>query len=403
MESHARRLLDYDCLIILRSTPKGVSLLVNKIDELKLPAAGLPAQEAERLRKWQKPEDGDPPLPYARYFDLSVPWNNVANIITECPSGAAPNRALKITVDDHVNSKGKKHKIALSEQAKLLLQRAFADCNDLHLVPLDGGRSGVRVYRACAELTGGLFGQWPQPYFVKIGDRKKIFAEYEIYEGYVDPYVPFHLGPHLLRDRCCLGATEGVIVGNYVEESESLRYCAYDGRSASAIACLFDRTLLGWHRQASKVNKSLADGLLHRFPRRIDPTRMERARKLGATRDINELRALFRLCNSTEVLAGPIHGDLHAANVRVRASDAIVIDFLAHRKDPLLYDAATLEASLLVEGFPNSEKNAKKWLKSVGSLYDHPPLDNAVSPANPRSKSFWFHACVLQIRRYARQ
>lgn len=399
LERHGRRLLDFDCRVILRAAPQGVAVITNKINELRIPAAGLPAEAAKQLSAWQKPE-GDPALPYVRYVDAAMTWNEIANTVVEAPAGSAPNLALKPRID---RVSKKKKPVSLPEESLLLLQRAFADCGDLHLTPLDDGKSGVRVFRACAELTGGLFGQWPQPYFVKIGERSKVFAEYEVYEGYVDPYVPFHLGPHLIRDRCCLGATEGVIVGDYVEESESLRYCAYDGRSASAIACLFDRTLLGWHRQASRVDTSIAEGLLGQFPRHIDPARMTRARKLGAKHDIAQLRALFELCDSKPVLAGPVHGDLHASNVRVRATDAIVIDFFAHRKAPLLYDAATLEASLLVEGFGKGEKDIRAWFRSVESLYDHSPLDSAVAPANPKNKTFWFHACVMQIRRYARQ
>jgi hypothetical protein len=167
---------------------------------------------------------------------------------------------------------------------------------------------------------------------------------------------------------------------------------------------LFDRTLLGWHRQAKKVDVPLSKGLLRHFPRRIDAKRMKRARELGATHDIHELRSLFMLCTSTPVLAGPIHGDLNAANVRVRATDAIVIDFFRHQGDyPLLCDAATLEASLLVEGFSDTQIDTKEWLHSLKPLYDDFPLDGAVTRANPKNRSFWFHACVQQIRRYARQ
>lgn len=402
LESYGRRLLDYDCRIIVRSTAASIRIITNKVNALKLPTAGLPDAEAQLLKAWQTPE-GDPPAPYARNFDKTVPWNLIANFIAENPAGPAPSQTLRITIDDLVDPEGKRKKVTLSESEALLLKRAFFDCSDLHLTPLDGGKSGVGVYRACAELAGGLFGQWPQPHFVKVGRRKKVFAEYEVYEGYVDPYVPFHLGPHLIRDRCCLGATEGVIVGDYVEESESLRYCASDGRSASAIACLFDRTLLGWHRQARKENISIAEALDNAFPRCIDPARMAKARNLGAKRDIGDLHNLFRLCTSKPVLAGPIHGDLHASNVRVRATDAIVIDFFAHHRAPLLYDAASLEASLLVEGFGKQDRDIRKWVCSVRALYDRPPLDTEVEPANPKSSSFWFHACVMQIRRYARQ
>jgi hypothetical protein len=409
LEAHARRLLDYDCRIVLYSIPaNGASILSNKLNELRIPTAGLPEKEAAIFGKWQNPM-GDPPLPYARYFDSSVPWHKIANFVSDNPPGAAPDTTLRITVDPIVDRQGNRLMIGLTDQATLLLQRAFADCIDLHLTPLDGGRSGVSVYKACAELKGGLHGQWPQPHFVKIGSRDKIFAEYEIYEGHVDPYVPFHLGPHLVNERCCLGATEGIIVGDYVEESESLRYCAYDGRSASAIACLFDRTLLGWHRRASKVDTPLSDGLQKHFPRRINTERLKRAGELGAMKTLEELRELFLRCKTTPVLAGPIHGDLHAANVRVRATDAVVIDFFAHKKDyPLLWDAAALEASLLVEGFGDADKNwnvdeIKKWIESLEPLYDGSPLEVALTHANPKSRSLWFHACVQQIRRYARQ
>jgi len=409
LEIHGRRLLDFDCRIVLYSMPvNGASILANKLNELRIPTAGLPTQEAATLNKWQRPT-GDPPLPYARYFDSSVPWYRIANFLSDNPSGPAPHSALNVTIDPHVDRDGKQAKIVLTEPAKLLLQRAFADCSDLHLTPLDGGRSKVCVFKACAELKGGIHGQWPQPHFVKIGSREKVFAEYEVYEAHVDPYVPFHLGPHLVSERCCLGATEGIIVGDYVEESESLYSCASDGRSASAIACLFDRTLLGWHRRASKVDISISEGLLKEFPRKIDSERLKCAQQLGAEKTLAELRELFLRCKAIPVLAGPIHGDLHAANVRVRANDAIVIDFFAHKQDyPLLCDAAALEASLLVDGFGDLDQNwsiedIKKWIESLSPLYNGSPLELGLGHANPKSKSFWFHACVRQIRRYARQ
>jgi hypothetical protein len=404
LEIHAHRLLDHDCRIILRPAANGLAILINVIDRLKLPTLGLPRQEAERLRKWQNPEDGDPPPPYAAYFPRSVPWSTVANLVSESPPGRAPNHALNITIDDGVDDNGVRQKSELDGQSKLLLRRAFSDpeCVDVHLVPMEDGKSGAKVYRAYAEMAG-LEGLWPQPHFVKIGDRARIFAEYKIYEEKVDPYVPFHLGPHLERDRCCLGANKGIIVGDYVEESESLHACASTGRSTSAIACLFDRTLLGWHRQAVKTWSSLADGLVRRVPRKFPDGRIQRAQELGATLSPADLLALFKRCTSKPVLVGPIHGDLHAGNVRVRATDAIVIDFYAHRRDPLVYDAACLEASLLVDGFAGDDRDVRDWLQSVESLYESPVLACGEVRVNPKSRSSWFYACVQQTRRYARQ
>lgn len=400
LSEYAERLLNYDCQVVLRPGSAELSddpqLLRNTVDRLRLPETGFPERVPEE-GKPPKAVEAIPPPPYVRFFGHFVPWGFIANKVAENPPGAAPNLILDISVDDVVKK--------LDSDAELLVRRAFSDCLNVHLVAMEGGHSGVRVYRAYAELAGGLHAQWPQPHFVKIGERATILKEYEMYEDDVDPYIPFHLGPHLIRERCCLGAKEGVLVGDYVEESESLRDCASQGRGATAIACLFDRTLLGWHRRWKEVQTPLSRGLNHRFPRinRIGNTRYARARALGATRDLNELRTLFQRCDSVPVLVGPIHGDLHAANVRVRATDAIVIDFCAHADFPLVYDAACLEASLLVDGFADDKRDIEEWLASVASLYDHPVTGRQLPHPNPKDRSCWFHACVRQIRRYARQ
>jgi hypothetical protein len=399
IEKHAHHLLNYDCSLIFRPGSQDLSqrphVFTSAAINLRLWTTGFADDEAAKL-KWQVPDTLISP-PHATFFDFAVTWVQVANMVTAIPTGPAPNRVLTISVDDVVR--------ALDPESEVMVRRAFWDCSDVHLVAMDGGRSGVRVFRAYAELAEGIYGQHPQPYFVKIGDRAKIFAEYKMYEEKVDPYIPFHLGPHLVRDRCCLGAKVGIIVGDFVEESENLCGCASEGRAATAIACLFDRTLLGWYRSATKVSTPICTGLLQNFPRprKISINRLARARALGATHDLDELRSLFLRCDSQPVLVGPIHGDLHAANVRVRATDAIVIDFCTHPNFPLVYDAACLEASLLVEGFADDKREIQEWLSSVSSLYDNPLLDGTLPYPNPKGRSCWFHVCVRQIRRYARQ
>jgi hypothetical protein len=198
--------------------------------------------------------------------------------------------------------------------------------------------------------------------------------------------------------------------------------CARDGRAAPAIACLFDRTLVGWHRDARPdVSYKLAHGFRGLFPRtdpRFEP-RIARARDFGAERGIAELRALFERCTSTPVLIGPIHGDLKAANVRVRAADAIIIDFLQHGDGPLVFDAACLEASLLIDGFDDRRKLDRNsmspqdlatldselhaWLASIETLYQDELLQQPFEHPHPKNRSCWFHGCVRQIRSYARQ
>ena len=91
---------------------------------------------------------------------------------------------------------------------------------------MPGGLSGIQAYRAVADRAAGHRGKQPLPYFLKIGNRNDIFREYQVYEHHVRGYIPFHLGPHLDCWRCCLGSEEGIIVGDYVGESESLCDCA---------------------------------------------------------------------------------------------------------------------------------------------------------------------------------
>lgn len=398
----AETLLDFDCQVIVRvaatvvlpgqeGTTSFLSLVANVVQKLKLPNAGIaildPALESGAA------EVGDPPRPYVHIVGPAVPWLAIANGVTSDTPGAPPKyEGLKIVSET-----------ALSPTHELLMRRAFADCSDVHLSPMAGGRSGVAVYRAYADLSNGTLGPWPLPYFIKVGQRSKIYKEYQNYKAVVDPYVPFHLGPHLIEERCHLGAKEGILVGDYVENSESLNTTAKNGRSAQAISCLFNTTLDGWYRFAIEKPTPLTE-LLH-FPDLSKlAIRGTRAQQLGATTTPEQLKEVFGRCaTATPVLMGPGHGDLHASNILVRASDAIVIDFLAHKNIPLVYDVACLEASLLVDGFAQDARKIPVWLSSVACLYDGAILDQKAGSTHPKDPSAWFFGCASQVRLYARQ
>lgn len=405
LEKYAQMLLDYDCQIYVRLAEnknlekKAREIVINGIVRLKLPSAGLSFEERKKLGPWARKE-GNPSPPFVHLCDTAINWSIIANLNAEYPAGKAPDRNLIINVED------KDGNITLLDSSReLLIRRAFWDCVNVHLEEMPGGKSeGISVYRAYADLYGHL-GRWPLPYFIKLGGREKIFVEYANYKDMVDPYIPFHLGPHLIHERCCLGATEGVIVGDYVEESESLQDCARDGRAVTAIACLFNRTLLGWYRAAKNNQKPLSKSLSFPYrPLMKANLRINRAYALGATKCPKELLALFKRCvSAVPVLVGPTHGDLHATNILVRATDAIVIDFFAHSDKPLVYDAASLEVSLLVDGFAGDTRDIQTWLNSIISLYKHYPLVDAHTHPHPKDPSSWFYACVRQIRLYGRQ
>jgi hypothetical protein len=391
-----RRLLDYDCSVVIRPARGFVPLIARAINDERLHVAGLQhgdaRAEVEILRQWQRTDRGDPARPHLRIYGEFVKWSTIANYEMEHPPGPAPSPDLKI----HLAGEA-----VIDESANLLIRRAFGDCVRIDLTPLADGRSGVGVFLAHAERAAAGTGRWPLPFFVKVGDRAKILSEYENYDLHVKPYIPFHLGPNLDLARCHLGAHSGILVGDFVEEAESLFASARDGRAAGAISCLFERTLRGWHRHVEDDPRALSRAL--RFPNDVAPERVARARKLGAKATMEELRGEFALCESTPVLMGPVHGDLHGANVIVRGSDAIVIDFLQTRRGALLRDPAALEASLLVGSYAPDEVGADfvSFCTSVDALYRDGATTTIPLHSPPRDRWSWFHSAVRQIRVHA--
>jgi len=398
---YGARILDLGCNVIVRPLGGHVRSIANVANRERLPIAGLQDEVSDvraEIGAWQK-VPGDPPRPHLHLYFPAVPWRDVANDEMDHPAGPPPFADLRI-----LPARG-----AGPPDARFcrLARRAFRDCREIHLAPLPGGKSGARVFLAFADVRG----TWSMPFFVKMGERGEIFEEYRKYEDHVDAYVPFHLGPNLDYARCCLGAHDGLLVGDFVEESESLLDCARDGRGSPAIACLFERTLRGWHGHVEHRHEVPAKALP--FPAEVGLGRWLRARELGASRSVDDLRAVLDRCVPTPFLWGRTHGDLHASNVRVRGTEAILIDFLQCGEGPLIRDAAALEASLFVGSLdPRGDQDAEAdpaeqegrfsaWRASVEPLYREIGL--RVVPASPRPQDpwAWFHLCVRQIRMHA--
>jgi uncharacterized protein associated with vWA-MoxR-VMAP ternary system len=388
LTTHAERLLDHGCevIIVAFNTPErdGVSLIDRAIESKGLPARKLTGEEPSEL---------EPARPYVRVYPANVDWSEVANDLLKYPGGGAPNRTTRVVgspIDD--------------EQIRLLLQRAFADCESVDLVRNAEGKSGASVYCGFAELQPlGELPTWPMPHFIKIGERQSIEREYENYKTYVAPYVPFHLGPHLDAERCNLGAHYGVLVGNHVEEAEALLNCAKAGRAGPAISCLFDRTLRGWYRAGRVEAIALRSGVLLPTKVEIDPARWRKIEQLGATKVPDELAVILdNLAPAKSTLIGLVHGDLHANNILVRGNDAILIDFGRQSRAPILIDPASLEVSLLIDGaIRHNVDDQRNWFESIHPLYAQFSMDPPIS--RPSDTWAWLHSCVRQIRLYARR
>lgn len=408
LERYAHKLLEFDCRIYVR-VASGQNLqgqerttVVNAIRRLRLPGAGLIRTEWETLVPEHQEREGYPLAPYVCVCDASWTWDVIAQMIADNPAGEPPNLDL---VPVAMNAKGKK--LTLSREKTLLVQRAFSDCGDVHLRQMQDGLSGVNVFRAYVKLSAGLEGKWPASYFVKVGERKKIGAEYFKYQAHALKYIPFNLAPRLTLERCGLGAREGIIVGDFVEQSEALRDAACTGRSVHALGTLFSRTLAAWRHNARKDNeRSIPQALSHLLPAGIDIPEERKAliRSFGAEPDLPQIRRLLDGCNAKPTLIGTIHGDLNASNILIRLSDAILIDFeKLEGGQPLLYDAASVEAGLLVDGFANDTRDLGEWLKSIESLYESHEMFEWRIPCHPKDGSAWFYDCVRQIRLQARQ
>jgi hypothetical protein len=396
LEQVGRAILDSGCIIVLRptlaETNNNLRVLSNIFDDIGLPNTGLPVATEKRSKTSRRFDSNYTPRIYI--FKPKASWDEIANFLIQHPVGTAPSGSLNI--DDAALDE------PLTDQAKILLGRAFWNCDSLKIRQLPGGRSGADVFCVYAKDAHGS----PLPYFVKLGDRKSISLEHDNYRLNVEPYIPFHLGPHLVFERCCLGSVGGILVGNFVDEAETLTRCAVEGRATAAIACLFDRTLRGWHSAATLSPKPLHEWLSGAYPsmKTTFAPRLAISKQLGATKELIDLKSLFDSSDANKVKIGPIHGDLHAANVCIRANDAIVIDFCAHRSAPLVYDAASLEASLFVDGFRACEKvDVANLVEQLLPLYECDP--DCRIPAHPdlRDDYHWYRSAIRQIRIYGRE
>jgi hypothetical protein len=415
----APKLLDNDARVYVRLavdenlTAMPRTLVVNAIVTTGLPVGNLRPDEWRNIPSDRQERQGSSLLPCVYIVDSGEPWAYIATLVCDRP--ASPSFEPGPTFKQHVlkkplDPKGQTERV-------LLLKRAFWDCSNLKLARLDGGMSGAPVFRVYASLRAGLVqppGKLSHPhlYFVKIGPRKKIVDEYDKYGEHIFDYVPFYLGPRLRPDRCNLGSTQGILVGDFVEGAESLIACARGGRCGHAIANLFDRTLGGWRKQAyvykthhlSKYfeDKWWVEGSSN--PIALPADRAVIVKDLGGDTDIAALKQIFEAHGQTWPLCAPAHGDMHAGNVLVRHGDAILIDFEKVKHEyPLTYDPASLEGGLLVEGFTEEIEKAKlkpaELVALINPLYERLALvAPSVSHCHPGDAAEWYYNAVNQIR-----
>jgi len=296
---------------------------------------------------------------------------------------------------------------SFSDEERILLERAFSDCREVTLTPLDGGASGD-VYQASVRLKASKVGPNPLPFFVKFDRYPKARREIDNYLDCTTLFVPFYARPNIDAWRCLVGAERGIIVGNFVEHSDSLGDLIARGAAQAAIASLFDDALRGWRAQAymspaNVVTRTIAESLGGAAQKGFSEAAWSRAEAcsrqaaaFGAKLSANELRCVLDSLKAREHRICLSHGDLHAENVRVRNGQAILIDFAAVDKAALVADPAALDASL----FLSAPAEFEIWRDCIEPLYQPSSVHSLPSPPLPGAPLPHVVSAIRQIRRH---
>lgn len=285
-----------------------------------------------------------------------------------------------------------------------LFQRAFHHCRQVTLVELTGGRSGARVFAAHMTVDGSDAGMWPQPSFVKLDLRNKVAREYANYRDFAERFIPFGLRPNI--HSLVAGAERSLLVGDFVDRSESLWDLAQREVAAQAVTSLIDETLRGWRDQgyatdpvAGSLAVALRDAGLWN-PDLVADGYVEKAFEAGVRVAPPELWATLSAMRQTWRQA-PVHGDLHGENVRVRNGQAILIDLASATKGPMSVDLAALETWLAFE-LPTDVDATRfgdpAWAAEIDRLYAPSAFRHPPGPCAPAARLRWMATVVRQIR-----
>jgi hypothetical protein len=323
----------------------------------------------------------------------------LAERVARYNSGMIPRADLKLTVA------GNREPILKSDE--VLFQRAFADCREITLIELTGGRSEARVFAVHMTVDGSNAGIWPQPAFAKLDRRDKVDRESKNYEEYAKRFIPFGLRPNI--ERVVAGSEKSLLVGNFVDRSESLWDLARRNLASNAITALIDETLRGWRDQAFASDPSEGsvaaamsrEGLWK--PHLVKLSYVDRAAEHEVRVEPWQLRDRLESLKQTYREA-PIHGDLHGENVRVRNGSAILIDLASVVRGPIVADLAALETWLAFEVPPDIDEDQYEdcaWSAEIDRLYSPRSFRHPPGPPRPASPLAWMTSVVRQIRTLA--
>lgn len=324
----------------------------------------------------------------------AIPPYECAEAMARYQPGRAGNPALEIN---------RPPDLELDPAHEFLLRRAFSDCKTITLKPLSGGRS-ASVFEVRAILQFSEAGPRPMPFFAKLDRAGKIAQERLCYEFYASQHIPWYLRPNLDASRCITGTREGILVGSFVDQSESLWSAVQSGKGPRFIDALFEDTLFGWRRQAyrnppqrHKMASALKDVFRYEA---VLAEHVTRAAEFGPVRPAHELWEDLLSLPELQLRYAPMHGDMHGLNVRVRDNDAIIIDLAKTHLGPLCADLASLDVWLSFEP-PFTPVDRSVWLSLVKELYSPAGLAKPPIEETADTGIEWLHGSIRKIRMHS--
>lgn len=306
---------------------------------------------------------------------------------------------LSISVDD----------IVLTDDQRLLLQRAFHDCHSIVLERISGGLSGAQTFLVYAKLRASNAGPRPSSFFVKLDAPAKLREEMKRFREFAEHHIEWNLRPNFAVERSIYGVHQGVLVGAFVRASRSLWEVILDGDGPAHIRSLFQDTLGGLRQETEQpLAKTCGSvvGPLDKFCKRdrIPDARVDAARALGGT--IHTPRSLWRkLLDLPEQSwrRSATHGDMHGENVRARKGDAIVIDFAQACTGPMSSDVASLEVWLAFKVAAGVTLSREEWRQRIDALYAPRAIERSLSSFPLAVDDDPIAACVAELRRIANE
>ena len=250
--------------------------------------------------------------------------------------------------------------VAISNDHRFLLRRAFSKFSKIRVGRLTGGASGAAVYRVKAFPTPSE--EHPIPFLAKVDKVGDADVERVNFREYVRDNIPFNLRPNVIIPLSCYTKDSGIIVEDFVERATRLDEVLPASAPAQLIASLFQGTLRGWRLQGTKKTFNAPD----RFRKR-DSAGEER----GLVRDNEYFREacaraskyfkrsydpdkILTQVDGLKPVETPhctVHCDLHARNVFVAAgsTDCLIIDYANIEVGaPACLDPACLEIDLVL-------------------------------------------------------